>query len=184
MHAPRIPLALVGLTILAVSACGANPNKPPPGITAQQSLAAKGGLANQPGGTCKLYTTASIRIALGGEVGTPMPDTLTPGFDRCTWTITNSNLGGTVQLTAYRSTQRLASVNVNHNKNLVSEPQLGRNAVWAPATRTLTWPDKNGAMGLQAISTAHVKINPTKSRVALLALAKQHATAPMTPVSG
>lgn len=172
MSRGKVAILLIALTILVYVLWGAadrDPNKPPPGMAAQQRLAAKGGLANQDSGTCKTITAAEIQAALGGAISKPMPDTLTPGLDRCTWTITKGKLGAAIRLTAYRVSQ--APTAGKKGAGITAVPELGSKATWTAAGFTLVIPYNKGVLGLQILPDPKAKLDPRSVRETLVRLA-------------
>lgn len=174
----KMAFPLVLLTTL-LSACGSNPGKPPAGVVAQQRMAAKGGLASQPGGTCKVVSVSILKAGFNGSFGEPVPDTLTPGLDRCTWTITASNVGDTIRLTSYRLTSP-PSVSKT-GTTLVAVPQLGKGATWSATGFDLIFPYGNGALGLQIIAPVASKVD---AKIALQDLIQVAATLKAEPGAG
>lgn len=182
MHFKRLALALTALMTLAVAACGANADAPPPGVAAHLPGATAAAPANRPGGACHRLTRAQIRSVLGGSVSTPIADNMTPGLNRCDWRITKSRLdGGSLTLIAFQSdiTARLSGT--THQRVLrtaktkggtVPVPQLGGGATWEPSQLTLGWPARSGNNRLQLLTPQGIHLNPDLVRNELMMLAR------------
>lgn len=169
--------SLAALAILCITSCSSGADAPPPGLAAHQSLAAKGGLAAKRTGSCHQFTIAEIRNAFGGHVSAPVPDTLTPGLDRCNWTITNSDLAkAAIELIVYRpinaaSYGHTPSTRVTASAKSTQAP--GASVTYDPSTRTLTTTRAGQRLSLQLVTTAHTKISAADAKRLLTQLTQQ-----------
>lgn len=137
-------LTMTALIIGAVvTGCGANPNAAPPGVALHASGSRANAPAAQKGGTCDLISRVSIKRALGGQVGSPTPDTLTPGLDRCSWPVLASALGAGT-LIVFRPPASAAR-----------KPKTGPSGAFDERTLTLITASSGRPLGLQFVPTSN-----------------------------
>ncbi len=151
MH--RLSTAVAAATSgLLLAACGTNTHANPPGLTDHMPGNTADAPANQAGGSCLRLTSTRIQAVFGGQVSSPQADNLTPGLDRCNWTINHSPLSQKpLELTAYRPTVAGPATGRGQHRPAVRVPDLGAGATFTPTTLTLTYTRSSVSVSLQLI---------------------------------
>lgn len=176
-------LAAGWFTYAALTSSRRDPNVAPPGVAAHLPGATATARANGPGGTCRLLTTTQIKAALGGTVSAPSGDNLTPGLDRCSWTITGSTLNkkAVVLVVSHSNLPPAKPPHLKQHRGHPSSnassvqavPTLDSAATWTPQQRALTWPSGHGSMTLQLVAPQELSLDDTKTLTLLTELAIQ-----------
>lgn len=152
-----VVLSLAGILL---TACGHDVHASPPGVADHQPGNTRNAPASQPGGTCGLLSSAAIQGAFGRQVSAGTADNLTPGLDRCNWTITHSALcTQPLELTAYRPLNASSTPASSHQHGATAVPALGRTATYFPATFTLSYVKDGKTISLELIPAQ--KLTPT-----------------------
>lgn len=134
-------MAAIAATILpttvACSSANEEANKPPPGLTAHRPGTHATPIAARKGGACELRNQAEIVAGFDARSATPRPDTLSPGSNRCDWTISGSELGKDLDLaiaitpfittrSSYSASQRSLTTALDKNHRVVYQVVGGR----------------------------------------------------------
>lgn len=181
-------LIVAAIVYVSLSEHHRDPNLPPPGVAEHLPGATASAVANGAGGTCHLLDKEKIQAAGGGVVSNTQADSLTPGLDRCSWTVHGSDLAkGDVVVVVTRSD--LAPAVVQHTKasdanktRLVAVPEVGKGAVWLASQLALSWPDGKGSAAIQILAAHGVEVDPAKALNELTALANDiRATSSPSP---
>lgn len=158
--------------VASVSACGSNVHASPPGLSDHLPGNTANAPANQTGGTCGLFTTAQIQAIFGGEVSRGQADNLTPGVDRCNWTITKSHLSlKAIELSAVRPITATPA-RTEDPKASTAVAGLPRGATYSSLNRTLTYTNGSKALSLELIAPGQTKISAGMVKADLIRLAQ------------
>jgi len=181
MNRERLVWPIVCLILIStLTACGTNPNRTPPGISHHLPGKTAGAIAAGKGGACAQIARTSIETAVHGTASAPTPDNLTPGQDRCTWTITRSAIGtGTLIVFQPLTPATTPPTAVPHQR---SHGAIGGElASFDASTLTLNGTGQGHRFSTQFVPDPHSRPQPRVVEEALRSLWTSASPLPTTP---
>ena len=179
MNPRSIALMVAPLFFFGTASCGATSGAPPPGVAGHLPGATQDSSAKNEAGVCRMVSTQQLRKAFGGTISAANLDDMTPGMDRCTWTVSGSRLANSPFAVVAYSTPLVQGSRPrrtsNEGRGLPTSPvavgSLGPSKTWDGQHLDLAWTRRGRSYGLEIVPAGRTHVAQARALQALITLA-------------